>query len=609
MKKLCMTKLLGGQTLDHLLPIRRNELKRILCLMLKNADGNRTVDVEGELLRLTNNIVSRMIMGQKNEGEEIRELVKATVMKEHQEARQKEKEIRGSKVKDLVDVSENERIKITGKTQLSSSQRDFILVKIMRVQSFHFLPFGSGISLALRLVQNTLAAMIQCFELKVDGTVDMEEVASTPEVAKEFLKTQETSFLNRPQMTAVDYLTYGSADFSFTPYGPYWKFMKKICMTQLLGGRTLDQFLPLRREEIKKFLHLMLKKADQKEEVEIEGELMKLSNNVISRMLMGKTCSDNDDNEADEIRKLITETAELTGKFNLKDYIWFCKNLDLQGFGKRLKKVRDKFDSMMDRIIKEHEEVRSKKESEDDTVKDLLDMLLDISEDESSEFKLTRENIKAFILDIFAAGSDTSALTIEWALSELVNNPNIMQKAREEIDTLVGQTRLVEESDIGNLPYLQAIVKETLRLHPTGPMAVRESTERCTINGYDIPEKTQLFVNLWAIGRDPKHWESPLEFKPERFVSEDNDENGNDGKQLDVRGQNYHFMPFGSGRRGCPGTSLAMLVVQATLAAMIQCFDWKVDGVVDMEEGSGLTLPRAHPLVCVPIARLNPLPS
>ncbi|XP_062119271.1 cytochrome P450 93A3-like [Humulus lupulus] len=429
-------------------------------------------------------------------------------------------------------------------------------------------------------------------------------VASTPEVAKEFLKTQETSFLNRPQMTAVDYLTYGSADFSFTPYGPYWKFMKKICMTQLLGGRTLDQFLPLRREEIKKFLHLMLKKADRKESVEVEGELMKLSNNVISRMLMGKTCSEND-NEAEEIRKLITETAELTGKFNLKDYIWFCKNLDLQGFGKRLKKVRDKFDSMMDQIIQEHEEARMK-ENYGDTVKDLLDMLLDISEDKSSEFKLTRENIKAFILDIFAAGSDTSALTIAWALSELVNNPNIMKKAREEMDTIVGQTRLVEESDIGNLPYLQAIVKETLRLHPTGPMAVRESTERCTINGYDIPEKTQLFVNLWAIGRDAKHWETPLEFKPERFLSEDESGNIN---QLDVRGQNYHFMPFGSGRRGCPGTSLAMLVVQATLAAMIQCFEWRVDGFVDMEEGSGLTLPRANPLVCLPVARLTSLPS
>ena len=184
-----------------------------------------------------------------------------------------------------------------------------------------------------------------------------------------------------------------------------------------------------------------------------------------------------------------------------------------------------------------------------------------------------------------------------------------MNKAREEIDTVVGKTRLAEESDISNLPYLQAIVKETLRLHPAGPMAVRESSERCIINGYDIPEKTQLFVNIWAINRDPKYWENPLEFKPERFLSEDGSENIN---QLDVRGQNFHFIPFGSGRRGCPGTSLAMQVIQATLAAMIQCFEWKVnekDGTVDMKEGPGLTLPRAHPLVCVPIARFSLLPS
>ncbi|PON58138.1 Cytochrome P450, E-class, group I [Parasponia andersonii] len=433
-------------------------------------------------------------------------------------------------------------------------------------------------------------------------------VASTPEMAKEFLKTHESSFANRPQMTAVDYLTYGSADFSFAPYGPYWKFMKKVCMTQLLGGRTLDQFLPVRHEEIKRFLNFMLKKADKSEAVEVAGELMRITNNVISRMTMGQRCSESE-NEADEIRKLVTETAELTGKFNLSDYIWFCKNLDLQGFGKRLKKVRDKFDNMMDRIIREHEEARKEGKREGDVVKDLLDMLLDISEDKSSEFRLTRENIKAFILDIFAAGTDASALTIEWALSELINNPNIMNKAREEIDTVVGKTRLVEESDINNLPYLQAIVKETLRLH-SSPLAVRESTQRCTINGYDIPEKTQLFINIWAIGRDPKYWENPLEFKPERFLSEDG--SGSINIQLDVRGQNFHFMPFGSGRRGCPGTSLAMQIIQATLAAMIQCFEWKVDGkdgTVDMEEGPGLTLPRAQHLICVPVARFSPLPS
>ena len=190
-------------------------------------------------------------------------------------------------------------------------------------------------------------------------------------------------------------------------------------------------------------------------------------------------------------------------------------------------------------------------------------------------------------------------------MAELINHPNIMKKARQEIDTVIGKTRLVEESDIANLPYLQAIVKETLRLHPTGPLLVRESSENCNINGYDIPKKTQLLVNVWAIGRDPNHWEDPLEFKPERFV-----ESGK--KQMDVRGQHFEFLPFGSGRRGCPGTSLGLHIVQTSLAVMVQCFDWKVeegDGTVDMEEGPGLTLPRANPILCVPVARLRPFTS
>lgn len=222
-------------------------------------------------------------------------------------------------------------------------------------------------------------------------------VASSPEIAKEFLKTQEISFLNRPQTAAVDYITYGSADFSFAPYGPYWKFMKKLCMSQLFGGRTLDQLLPVRREEIKRFLRVMLKKAEENEAVDVGGKLIILTNSVISRMVMNQRCSEKE-GEANEVRKLVTETTELTGKFNLSDYIWFCKNLDLQGFGKRLKEVREKFDTMMERIIKEHEEIRKEGKREGDLVKDLLDILLDISEDESSEIRLTRENIKAFIL-------------------------------------------------------------------------------------------------------------------------------------------------------------------------------------------------------------------
>ncbi|XP_052295125.1 cytochrome P450 93A3-like isoform X2 [Citrus sinensis] len=432
-------------------------------------------------------------------------------------------------------------------------------------------------------------------------------VACSPETAKEILKTHETSFCDRPISVAVNCLTYGSADFSFAPYGPYWKFMKKLCMTQLLGGQTLNQFIPIRSEEIRRFMQFMLKKAKASEAVDVGKELIRLVNNVVSRMTMGQICSNND-KEADEVRKLVQETAELVGKFNLQDYIWFCKNIDLQGFGKRFKEVRRKFDNMMERIIKEHQEARkiNKETGKDYAPMDLLDMLLDISEDESSEIKLTRDNIKAFILDIFVAGTDTSAITIEWALAELINHPDMMKKTREEIDSVVGKSRLVEESDIINLPYLQALVKETLRLHPAAPMPVRESTENCTINGHEIPARTRVFINVWAINRDPNHWETPLEFCPERFIAED-------GKsQLDVRGQHYHYIPFGSGRRACPGTTLALHMVHSTLAAMIQCFDWEVIGGngtrVDMEEGTGLTLPMAHPLICVPITRINPFP-
>ncbi|KAL0359459.1 UNVERIFIED_CONTAM: cytochrome [Sesamum angustifolium] len=433
-------------------------------------------------------------------------------------------------------------------------------------------------------------------------------VASSPEIFRELLKTHENSFSDRPQTAATDYLTYGSQDFSFAPYGPYWKFMKKLCMSQLLGGQTLDLLQPVRRHEIKHLIEFLSVKANGGESVDIGSVLIRMTNNVISRMVMSRRCSE-DETEAGGVRKLVQETAELTGKFNLSDYIWFCKNLDLQGFGQRLKKVRDRFDEMMEKIIDEHQNERMKlkqKSEEGEVAKDLLDILLDIAEDGSSEMKLTRENIKAFILDLFAAGTDTSAITIEWALAELINHPNILAKAAQEIDSVVGNDRLVQESDMPNLPYLQAIVKETLRLHPTGPLIVRESSKDCTISGYHIPAKTRLFLNVWAVGRDPNHWENGLEFRPERFLSED----GNGKGQLDVRGQHYHFLPFGSGRRGCPGTSLALLVVQTTLAAMIQCFEWKVEGSVDMEEGPGLTLPRAHPLICFPVVRqrLNPFP-
>ncbi|KAL0339593.1 UNVERIFIED_CONTAM: cytochrome [Sesamum radiatum] len=316
-------------------------------------------------------------------------------------------------------------------------------------------------------------------------------VASSPEICRELLKTHENSFSDRPQTAATDYLTYGSQDFSFAPYGPYWKFMKKLCMSQLLGGQTLDLLQPVRRHEIKHLIELLSVKANGGESVDIGSVLIRMTNNVISRMVMSRRCSE-DETEAGGVRKLVQETAELTGKFNLSDYIWFCKNLDLQGFGKRLKKVRDRFDEMMEKIIDEHQNERMKlkqKSEEGEVAKDLLDILLDIAEDGSSEMKLTRENIKAFILTC----------------------PRI-RHAQPSIPS--------------------GHCERNIKASPTGPLIVRESSKDCTISGYHIPAKTRLFLNVWAVGRDPNHWENGLEFRPERFLSED----GNGKGQLDVRG-------------------------------------------------------------------------
>ncbi|KEH19805.1 putative 3,9-dihydroxypterocarpan 6A-monooxygenase [Medicago truncatula] len=430
-------------------------------------------------------------------------------------------------------------------------------------------------------------------------------VTSSPKIAKEFLKTHETSFSNRFTTSAVHYISYGSKGLIITPYGDYWKFVKKICMSELLGGRTLDQLRPLRQQETLRFLRLLDKKGEAGEAVDIGGELLTLSNSIITRMTMRKTFgSKNDICEVKDIRKMVTDTAELAGKFNVSDFIWFCKNLDFYGMNKRLKRIRDRFDKMMERVTKEHLEEKKKRGEGAHHVRDLLDILLEIQEDESNEIKLTSENVKAFILDIFMAGTDTSAITIEWAIAELINNPHVMEKARQEIDSVTGKSRLIQESDIPNLPYIRAIVKETLRIHPTTPTIVRESSESCNIYGYEFPAKTVLFVNLWSMGRDPNLWENPLEFRPERFMSEEDN-------KFDARGQNFQLMPFGSGRRACPGATLALQVVPTNLAAMIQCFEWNVDGngKVNMEEKSAVTLPRAHPLICVPVPRFNTIPS
>ncbi|KAF4363219.1 hypothetical protein F8388_020789 [Cannabis sativa] len=433
-------------------------------------------------------------------------------------------------------------------------------------------------------------------------------LVSSAEIAKECLKTNESCFLNRPQKVNIHYLTYGNSDFALAPYGPFWKFMKKLTVSKLLGASMMNFYRPIRREEIRLLINSIRKLANEGEKVDLGAQLMGLANNVISRMALKQKCAKNDD-DAYEMRHVIDEMCDLGGKLNVQDFIWFCKKLDLQRFGKRLKDVRDRYDRLMGKIIEEHVEAKKKRmegnnnnnNNDYENNRDILDVLLDEFEDEKSEIKLTKENIHAYVMNMFGAGTETQSVTIEWAISELMTHPTIIEKARKEIEQVVGNKRLVEESDLPNLPYMEAIIKETLRLHPGGAFTARESSKDCIIGGYHVPAKTRVFVNTWAINRDPANWDDPNRFIPERFMTEEK-------KDVDVRGQNFELLPFGSGRRGCPGANLALLMIPATVAALVQCFDWNGTNV-DLDEGFGLSIPRAKPLVCYPVVRLDPFPQ
>ncbi|KAF4392444.1 hypothetical protein G4B88_005403 [Cannabis sativa] len=462
-------------------------------------------------------------------------------------------------------------------------------------------------------------------------------VISSPELARDFLKTNEQYFCEHNASIAVNRLTYASS-VAFAPYGPYFKFIKKLTINELLGTRPVNSFAALRTKERNRFLQLLREKSQRGETVNLTDELPKLSNNIVSQMILGTS---NDGDYADEARIVIKEVTKVFGEFNLSDFVWFLKNVDLQGIGKRIEATFKKYDTLLEKIISEREELRRKRKkmvssldnndidqnyengvlnnnNNNVEVKDFLDILLDNLEDHKEDIKLSRVHIKAIIVDYFTAGTDTTAITTEWALAELINNPKVLGKARQEIDRVVGKTRLVSESDSPNLPYIQAIIKETLRLHPPLPLLERKCVKQCQIGEYIIPENAMLFVNNWAMARDPKTWESPMDFRPERFLVESNEGGGLKMGPIDVKGNNFQLLPFGAGRRMCPGVNLATQMLPALLANIIQCFDLTVPdsqggdpravndlGVLNMEEAPGFTGPRLHELICLPVPRLG----
>ncbi|KAK2997925.1 hypothetical protein RJ639_024867 [Escallonia herrerae] len=365
-------------------------------------------------------------------------------------------------------------------------------------------------------------------------------VVSNAKVAREVLKIQDLNFSNRPRLQAENYEIYKRSSFFEAEYGPYWRFLKKICMTELLSTQQLNRFADIRKEELVKLLEVVLKSTKKNEACEVGAELMSMMNNVVCRLTMSTRCSEGSD-ESKKIREFTVGIVKVAAKFSMVEVWGPVKKFDLFGYGKKLRTALMEYDELVEKVMVEHERNRHGGERKR---RDMMNILLEISEDEKAEVKLTRDNIKAFLL---------VSVALEWTLAEIINHPRVFDKLREEIKGVIGSNRLIEGSDVPNLPYLQAVVKEGLRLHPTVPPVMRQNKEDCVINGYHVATESRTIINLYAVMRDPDSWEDPSEFVPERYSTSARESH------------EFHYMPFGSGRRACPGSTLALAVMHVVI--------------------------------------------
>ncbi|KAK9014153.1 hypothetical protein V6N11_005322 [Hibiscus sabdariffa] len=421
-------------------------------------------------------------------------------------------------------------------------------------------------------------------------------VASSVEMAKAFLQTNDVTFADRPKMAAGEYTTYNYSGIIWSPYGPSWRHARKLCTAELLNAKRLESCEYIRREEMKLLLKGLYESSGQP--IVLKDHLLDLSLNVISRMVLGKKYTDRTgENEIltpKEFKEMLDEWFLLNGVADIGDSIPWLRSLDLRGYIRKMKALSKKFDRFLEHVLDEH--IARRREVKDYVAKDMVDVLLQLAEDPNLDAKLERNRVKAISQDLIAGGTESSAVTVEWTISELLRKPGIFSKATDELDRVIGRERWVEEKDMVNLPYIESIIKETMRLHPVAPMLVpRMARQDCQVAGYDIRKGTRALINVWTIGRDPTVWDNPNEFCPERFI----------GKAIDVKGHDFELLPFGAGRRMCPGYPLGIKVIQASLANLLHGFTWKLaEEDLNMEEIFGLSTPKKNPLKTVAVPRL-----
>ncbi|KDP26294.1 hypothetical protein JCGZ_22279 [Jatropha curcas] len=412
-------------------------------------------------------------------------------------------------------------------------------------------------------------------------------VISSSKMAQEVLRTQDHVFAQRPELLASKILSYDSTDLVFAK-GEYWKQMRKFCFNELLGAKKVKSLAPLREDEVSNLLESIRSAGGSP--VNLTEKIFWMTSVIAVRAAFGNKWEDQK-----TIISIARESLSLAGGFDLADLYPEREFLHIiTNMKPRLEKMRVKLDGVLDRIVNEHKEKLLSGQTQPDN-EVLVDVLLRFQETGNLRCPVTIDNVKAVIWDMFVAGTDTSSTTTEWALSEMIRNPKVMKKAQEEVRQAAKGKTTIDEEDIQDLPYLKQVIKETLRLHPPVPLLLpRESNQDSEIEGYYIPERTKVIVNAWAIGRDPAYWEDPESFIPERFSD----------SSIDFKGNNFTYIPFGAGRRICPGMTFGLANVELPLAKLLYHFDFKLpDGIrgedLDMTEAFGATVGRKNQLTVI----------
>ncbi|KAM4121625.1 hypothetical protein ACB094_01G019900 [Castanea mollissima] len=428
-------------------------------------------------------------------------------------------------------------------------------------------------------------------------------VISSPSAVEECFTKNDIVFANRPQSIAGDRLSSNSTALVWAPYGHLWRNLRRVCTIEIFSHISLQKSSIIREEEVYSLLRQLFKVSNiEPQKVDFKYLSSLLVSNIIMRMVAGKPCVGEEFACMDVGKKLLKEFKEAYSSglsVNICDFLPILRWVGYKGLEKNMVRLQRKRDEATRRLF---EEIKLNNDNIIDVEKmrPLIETLFSLRKYEPEFF--SDDVIKSLTLMMFIAGTETTVTTMEWVMSLLLNHPEVLQKVKAEIHSQVGCERLINDLDLAKLPYLRCVINETFRLYPTVPLLLPHcSSADCTVGGFHIPRGTILLVNAWSMHRDPKLWEEPTKFKPERF------------EEINGEREGFKFIPFGMGRRACPGAGMAMRVISLALGAFIQCFDWEMVGkeMVDMTSGFGFLMAKTKPLeaVCTPCPSMTSILS